>query len=180
MKMARVELKLINRGLTLRSVFLVSFLSLLLSLPLIAQSISEVNLRNVLQRELSAHPGRSIGIPENKYSGWYVSIEVKENQIKSIDFSENTFEIVIQKNEELTPEKLMELCAEKGVKSFENGIHIFPVLSEFISRKGRELDDNLEVELEKIHPSNTGSEDGSYTIWLPTLFKLYPPSHSEW
>ncbi len=162
----------------LRILFIIPFFSLVLFVPLYAQSNSEVNLRNVLQRELRAHPGSSIGIPENKYAGWYVSIEVKENQVHSIDFSENAFERVVQSNEPLTPEKLMELCAERGIKSFENGIHIFPVLSEFISRKGRELHDNLEVELGNIYP--LASEEVNYNIWQPLLFKLYPPSHSEW
>ncbi|MBN3581656.1 hypothetical protein JYB64_04605 [Algoriphagus aestuarii] len=162
----------------LRVLFLIPLLSLFHFVPLFAQSSSEVNLGNVLQRELRAHPGSSIGIPENKYAGWYVSIEVKENRIHSIDFSENTFERVVQSNERLTPEKLMELCEEKGIKSFDNGIHIFPVLSEFISRKGRELHDNLEVELGKIYP--LVSEEVDYNIWQPLVTKLYPPSHSEW
>ncbi|UZD21589.1 hypothetical protein PBT90_18935 [Algoriphagus halophytocola] len=137
---------------------------------------SETDFRSLVQRHVSWYPLIFDDWEKNtnQYLGYYLKLTLKENKVIEAEFSKETPLIVVQRNEELN-QKLSSYILEAKLSNIPDGMHVFPVICEMITIPKKELQNNLESELENMIPEPEMIHNNEVLFNKPILVKIYPP-----
>ncbi|MFC5625355.1 hypothetical protein [Algoriphagus winogradskyi] len=137
---------------------------------------SETDFRSIVQRHVRWYPLTFDDWEKNtnQYFGYYLKLTLKENKVILAEFSKETPLKVVQRNEELN-QKLSSKILEEKLSNIPDGIHVFPVICEMITIPKKELQNNLEGELEKMIPNPEMVHQSEVLFNKPILVKIYPP-----
>ncbi|SFU09654.1 hypothetical protein SAMN04489724_3917 [Algoriphagus locisalis] len=138
---------------------------------------SETDFRSIVQRRVSWYP-LSINDWEqntNKYFGYYLKLTLQDNEVIGAEFSKETPTRVIQVNKELC-QKLSNYIFEEKLSNIPDGTHVFPVICEMITIPKKELQSNLESQLENMIPEPEMIHSNEVLFNKPILVKIYPPT----
>lgn len=136
----------------------------------------ENNFRDLVQKNVHSSPFSFDDWDKNtyKYFGYYLKLTLKENQVIEVEFSVDTPQKVLSRNEELLI-KLNTAIQESNLEDISDGVHVFPMLCEIITIPKKELQNNLENEMEKTIPDPQIIGKENPIIHKPILVKIYPP-----